>query len=615
MKFFGGGFDIETNLDGRRGEKRVYDLLTQAFPSNDRWFAVYGQVVYQLTQPYFSKNVNRGAGIAPMKELDFIVVDQERGLLVIEVKGGHIRRSNDGWDSQNPRTSIWNRCPDPIEQARVAERNLMKRVVEQLAPTNFHQDMIWHGAAIIIPFCTVQPGPLPLGWDPCLVGDRRIENASDFEEWLERAFGHLTNQFGHYQRTNVPTEMRKVVRDCIRTKFSTEDLLRSQVHRLEELDDRDLMAKEPLNDWVRERLGRRKLLANGGAGTGKTQVASIRIAHTLRADSTARALYLCYNKVLAESVNDRLEPRFGIQIRACAFHDFCEKWIQQAGLRWSVPAIGAERDQFFRDGVLLQMLEAIKVRPPTADDLFDIVMFDEAQDFSMDWIECITDFMKPNAVQWALYDPTQFIFGNMVIGPDQPDLERDGMLKMRDDLRKRFGDEDGLLRAFRLSRKIFEFVQARDFDVGNGRMVQPFKDIECDSFALEGCDPIEERVAFTDAVEAIHKAILYAIDTLGFSARNIIVQAAVTTRNVEHPLFSPDDNPVESWNVAGRYRLRPITHNDISVGNVIPMATAQKFKGCERMCSIVLRTRSMDGKKLFTALTRARLHLHLIDIQ
>ena len=71
---------------------------------------------------------------------------------------------------------------------------------------------------------------------------------------------------------------------------------------------------------MRERLGRRKLLARGGAGTGKTQVAAIRIAHKLHGNTTERALYLCYNELLAASVHERLAPRFGERVVALSFH-------------------------------------------------------------------------------------------------------------------------------------------------------------------------------------------------------------------------------------------------------------------------------------------------------
>jgi hypothetical protein len=48
--------------------------------------------------------------------------------------------------------------------------------------------------------------------------------------------------------------------------------------------------------------------------------------------------------------------------------------------------------------------------------------------------------------------------------------------------------------------------------------------------------------------------------------------------------------------------------------DAIEMATAQKFKGCERPYSIVIRTPSMDAARFYTACTRARLGLVIIDV-
>ena len=82
----------DINRVGRRGEARVYEMLSQAFGDSDRWYALYGQVVYQLTQAH---NLGRrqpvDPDIRPKRELDFIVFDRERGFLVIEVKGGAVR--------------------------------------------------------------------------------------------------------------------------------------------------------------------------------------------------------------------------------------------------------------------------------------------------------------------------------------------------------------------------------------------------------------------------------------------------------------------------------------------------------------------------------------------
>jgi hypothetical protein len=44
------------------------------------------------------------------------------------------------------------------------------------------------------------------------------------------------------------------------------------------------------------------------------------------------------------------------------------------------------------------------------------------------------------------------------------------------------------------------------------------------------------------------------------------------------------------------------------------LATAQKFKGCERSHSIVIRTQGMTQARFYTACTRARLGLAVVDV-
>jgi hypothetical protein len=61
--------------------------------------------------------------------------------------------------------------------------------------------------------------------------------------------------------------------------------------------------------------------------------------------------------------------------------------------------------------------------------------------------------------------------------------------------------------------------------------------------------------------------------------------------------------------------LRPIGHADAEGNpNVIDMATAQKYKGCERPFVIVISTPSMDSARLYTACTRARLGLAVVNV-
>jgi len=70
----------------------------------------------------------------------------------------------------------------------------------------------------------------------------------------------------------------------------------------------------------------------------------------------------------------------------------------------------------------------------------------------------------------------------------------------------------------------------------------------------------------------------------------------------------------DPWIVAGRYRLARIEDGEAIPDGAIEVATAQKFKGCERPYSIVIKTPMINAARFYTACTRARLGLAIIDV-
>jgi hypothetical protein len=238
-----------------------------------------------------------------------------------------------------------------------------------------------------------------------------------------------------------------------------------------------------------------------------------------------------------------------------------------------------------------------------------MLIIDEAQDFNEAWLEAIDALTGRDCIRWCLYDPAQLLFGNLAleVADGQP-TETAADLSIR--LAQRFGKPDLMLRNQRLSVRVFEFLRQKG--------ILPHQDLLLDPNALDGFDPTEMQVASSAARQAIHDAIIHAIDELQFSPEQILVQAAVTPSNAEHPLHRPTGEWTgdghDPWHVAGRYRLARIEDGDALPNDAVEMATAQKFKGCERPYSIVIKTPMMDAARFYTACTRARLGLAIIDV-
>ncbi len=602
MLILGGSSEV---IEGpnRRGERRVRDLLLEAFggpTSDDPWFALYGVHVRQLAALTAAE---QDTGMGHLRELDFLVIDRTRGFLALEVKGGELRLRSDGqWESKGG-GSDWAPARNPLEQVVGAASSLLRRIEGKLGST-FKPSWIWKSPCLALPFTDRISAALPLDWHPDLVAiASHCESATAFERWIEGVFGYIDAHSRPNDAARAATTMQRVLDGCLLPPFRAERTARAQVARLMRQDREPLDLETPLHEFVRSKLRRKRVLVEGPAGTGKTFAAMIRIGFALRDDPEARALYVCFNELLAEQVHDH-GTALGDRFEATSFHALCARMAKRAGIAWRPPNDNPAAEDFYRTKAPLLLMEALASAPLPDAERPTMLVIDEAQDFNEDWIAALQMMAHADATTWCLYDPAQLLFANLAF--DAGAAESATEIGAR--LARRFADPDILSVNYRLSMRVFDFLRASG--------VIPHTDAKCDPLAPEGFAPQEIAIPRADAVTRIHDIILRAIDEHGFTAEQILVQAAVTPLNPEHPLRRAGHNPSpDPWNVRGRYLLRPIGHADAeSNSNVIDMATAQKFKGCERPFVIVACTPGMDAARLYTACTRARLGLAVVRI-
>ena len=95
-------------------ERRVYDRLRVVLP--DSWTVIHSQ--------RFLLSLSRGSRIPPQEgEIDFLILDPARGLIALEVKGGRVQGTTDGWHSID-RHGERHRIKDPGRQVSAAIRNV-----------------------------------------------------------------------------------------------------------------------------------------------------------------------------------------------------------------------------------------------------------------------------------------------------------------------------------------------------------------------------------------------------------------------------------------------------------------------------------------------------------
>ncbi len=641
-----GAHDPRLGQRPHRAEAYIANLLLQSFGgplAGGRWIAFYGIHVRQQTLPESTELEDGATAVDQLRELDFLVFDRLRGYAVLEVKGGELRMSEGKWQRKaapdppkrgedsssdtppadatergNPNKSqprglkwVWRPAEDPMEQARTAEYNLKRRLEARLGGQLFKGNPLWHSHAVLMPDVDSTRGGMPLDWNKFVMAYReQLATPSTFEVWLEGHFDYVAKS--HAKRTSDRTTslVSRVINDCIMPPFTADRSARKQVARLIDADERAMEGCTPIHEFVRSKLRRDSVLIEGAAGTGKTHAATLRAMHELESRPDARVLYVCFNELLAEHVSSGPASRFVGRFTALPFRALCERECARAGIPWTAAQHqGDWLTDFYRDEAPRLLTGAAQKSPLAPNERPTMLIIDEAQDFNEAWLEAIDALTGRDCIRWCLYDPAQLLFGNLAleVADGQP-TETAADLSIR--LAQRFGKPDLMLRNQRLSVRVFEFLRQKG--------ILPHQDLLLDPNALEGFDPTEMQVAGSYARKAIHNAIIHAIDELQFAPDQILVQAAVTPSNAEHPLHRPagewTGGEHDPWDVAGRYRLARIEDGDALPADAIEMATAQKFKGCERPYSIVIKTPMMNAARFYTACTRARLGLAIIDV-
>lgn len=590
MRVFG---DVSIlDQEGRFGERSVHDTLRRCFEGDERWLAIYGMAVLQLTDkgPFPD-------GVRPLTELDFLVVNRDLGVLLVEVKGGQIRCKDQQWESR--RDHEWRRLErSPMKQAVDGLYSLMHRATATAA-IGSQARLILHAALVAFP-AVDRIHPLTSDFTPESVAFRdTCAEPARFERWLEAAFHHLQAQHGMRSRSR---EVAALLDELVMPVVTSEFGIRTMASRIAAGDTVSVVRPGKHDEFVRERELRRRVLVDGPAGSGKTMVGMIRVARALQADPAARALFLSYNLLVADRTRAALSQAFGDRVVVDAYHPFADREIRRAQVDLQVPDDISSRNLHYREEVPQKLELALQRLPRDPSDQFDLLVIDEAQDFNWRWILSLEPLLKPGAAQWALCDPQQFIFG--AVASEATEAE-DRIAEMRASLSQYFGDPDRLLVCYRMSRAIFRYLGDRGLLPAHAK---------CDSLAYEGVPPVEERVSHADAPAAVKAAAAHIIRDLGIPPQQILVQTKHRAATERNPLFGHFGRFMD-----GRYRLAEYPGPDGEHPDAVPCVTISKYKGCERAASIVVESSSMadtdGGNLLYTALTRARLHLHVIRVK
>lgn len=333
-------------------------------------------------------------------ETDFIVFDEARGILIIEVKGGGVRvDSSSGTWSSLDRHGKAHTIKDPFRQATSEKYALQDflRGSHKWDALGLHPTI---GHAVLFP---------DLDAVSALTGpDRPIEiigsrgDVTNLSGWVSALFNFWSNG----TPVGVGPAGMKVVKDLFCAAREVQPLL---CHQLEEEENQHIRLTEEQSRVIRA-LGRRNRVAvSGGAGTGKTLLAFDK-ARELAA-SGLNTLLVCYNRPLADHLANCAGDRPLLHVMN--FHQLCDRLIRAATERSGVGLLEDARqanpgsDQFD-----VHFPHALAMATEILPERFDAIIVDEAQDFGEEYWFPIELLLRDAArsVLFIFYDHNQSVY-------------------------------------------------------------------------------------------------------------------------------------------------------------------------------------------------------------
>lgn len=269
--------DPPPRQQGTVAEHELYEALRHGL--SDDYFVYYGLGLLDRDR-------------AREGEVDFLVLHPERGMLVIECKGGGVHRAADGrWYRrfQGRDEPMHN----PVEQAQGQIKDLVKELRIRMKGAFPSRFPFVHGHAVAFPLASRRSGSMPLD-----AQDEIVLWADDLRRvgpWVERALAFWRKSTGSPPEPLSPADFARFRRQVLHPELRLIETLGSRLAvgsaSLTRLTDEQVQILKGCLEMKRLRI-------SGGAGSGKTALA-LEAARRFSRSPDSRVLLICFNRMLA----------------------------------------------------------------------------------------------------------------------------------------------------------------------------------------------------------------------------------------------------------------------------------------------------------------------------
>ena len=346
------------SVDAPESEKVVWNALRVGLP--EPW-----AVIHSLNYVAQSGQKRREG------EVDFLLIHPKVGIIALEAKGdAEVSNGPEGWAFKNHKGE-WRKGKSPFEQASTGARELntfLSKEAPELGKVPF-------GHGVVFPSFSVEESMGPEGPREIII-DR--EQLSDIESCVKKIIKRFDLK-ADFTPEQIKTIRQKLTSYKI-SKRNTKQVVDDTNQEILDLSESQYTILTALSNQPRA-------IIEGPAGSGKT-ILAIECARR-KLQEGKKVLLLCFNELLGKHLKETFSD--DDNIRAGSFHEFCQEMARESGLEIvnEIDQIDTkteeEKSRFWQIDLPESLPDAIYKNEKT----YDALIIDEAQDFTVDWIETL----------------------------------------------------------------------------------------------------------------------------------------------------------------------------------------------------------------------------------
>lgn len=359
---------------------RIYPELVEDFHSSYGEFQIFEALKKLPSDWYIYHSLNwqkrSKTGKITWGEADFVIFNQQYGILVIEVKSGGISFSNGKWFQQRLDNKKINEMKNPFNQANRSKYKLIDEIDYKLqyGENCFIDKAVWFPS---INLCDLNLANLPLEYNKRLILTK---------ESLETPLNSIISVYNYYNSikfTHLSTESKNIILNTLMPEFNLVPSASNIKNEADYIFYQLTNEQKKVLDFIDEQ---QTVAIQGAAGTGKTFIA---IEQAKRLSKTNKILFLCFNKYLYLHLSQKCNFE---NVDYYNLHTFLSKFSSS---------------DISTDEKCLTALKNINL----IDMEYIAIIVDEAQDINAKILDYLYDISITNNIKYYMfYDKYQMLY-------------------------------------------------------------------------------------------------------------------------------------------------------------------------------------------------------------